>query len=300
MKFGLTLPYGPPEHPGAGDPEFTLRVVQRAEQLGFESVWGGEHVVKAADYAPLFPYAEDGRENQPMDAAYPDPLVWLSWLAGQTSTINLGTSVIVLPQRQPAILAKQVATLDRFCGGRLILGVGIGWQKEESEACGFPFTDRGRRTDEFIGAMRALWTEREATFHGDWIDFDRLYCHPKPARPGGPPIIIGGHSPAAARRAGRLGEGMFALVGDPAGAASIRAEMDAAASEAGRDPAELELTVGRPPDVRAVQPSEVLDEVLAYRDAGADRLILFRLFDTDADELIRELESFAANVIDRL
>ena len=300
MKFGLTLPYGPPSAPGAGDPEFTLRVVRRAEELGFESVWGGEHVVKAADYAPLFPYAEDGRENQAMDAAYPDPLVWLSWLAGQTTTINLGTSVIVLPQRQPVILAKQVATLDRFSGGRLLLGVGIGWQKEESEACGFPFTDRGARTDEFIAAMRALWSEREATFKGDWVEFDRVYSEPKPARTGGPPIIIGGHSPAAARRAGRLGDGMFALVGDPAGAAAIRAEMDAAAVAAGRDPGVLELTVGRPPDVREVRPSEVLDEVRGYRDAGADRLILFRLFDTSADELITELERFARDVMDQL
>jgi probable F420-dependent oxidoreductase len=300
VKFGLTLPYGPPSAPGAGDPEFTVAVVRRAEELGFESVWGGEHVVKAADYAPLFPYAEDGRENQAMDAAYPDPLVWLSWLAGQTSTIRLGTSVIVLPQRQPAVLAKQVATLDRFCGGRLILGVGIGWQREESQACGFPFTDRGRRTDEFIAAMRALWTEREATFHGDWVSFDRVYSEPKPARPGGPPILVGGHSPAAARRAGRLGDGMFALVGDPDGAAAVRAEMDAAARAAGRDPAALELTVGRPPDVREVRPSEVLDEVKAYRDAGADRLILFRLFDSDADELIAELERFARDVMSRL
>lgn len=300
MKFGLTLPYGPPSAPGAGDPDFTLTVVRRAEELGFESVWGGEHVVKAADYAPLFPYAEDGRENQAMDAAYPDPLVWLSWLAGQTSTIKLGTSVIVLPQRQPAVLAKQVATLDRFCGGRLILGVGIGWQKEESEACGFPYPDRGRRTDEFIGAMRALWTEREATFHGDWVHFDRLYCHPKPARPGGPPIIVGGHSTAAAARAGRLGDGMFALVPGPDAARELRGRMESAARDSGQDPAALELTVGRPPDVREVRPSEVLDEVKAYRDAGADRLVLFRLFDTDPDALIGELERFAEGVIDRL
>lgn len=300
MKFGLTLPYGPPSAPGAGDPEFTLAVVRRAEELGFESVWGGEHVVKAADYAPLFPYAEDGRENQAMDAAYPDPLVWLSWLAGQTSTIRLGTSVIVLPQRQPAVLAKQVATLDRFCGGRLILGVGIGWQKEESEACGFPFTDRGRRTDEFIAAMRALWTDREATFDGNWVHFDRVYCEPKPARPGGPPIIIGGHSEAAAIRAGWLGDGMFALVPGPDAAAELRGRMETAARDAGRDPSTLELTVGRPPDVREVRPSEVLDEVKAYRDAGADRLILFRLFDTDPKALVAELEAFADGVIDKL
>ncbi|HEY1970955.1 MAG TPA: LLM class F420-dependent oxidoreductase [Pseudonocardia sp.] len=300
MKFGLTLPYGPPEHPGAGDPEFTLAVVRRAEELGFESVWGGEHVVKAVDYAPLFPYAEDGRENQAMDAAYPDPLVWLAWLAGQTSTIRLGTSVIVLPQRQPAILAKQVATLDRFCAGRLILGVGLGWQREESEACGFPFTDRGRRTDEFITAMRRLWTEREASFHGRWVGFDRVYSQPKPARSGGPPIIIGGHSEAAAARAGRLADGMFALVPGPDAARALRGRMESAARDAGRDPARLELTVGRPPDVREVRPSEVLDEVKAYRDAGADRLILFRLFDTDPDGLITELETFAGTVIDKL
>jgi len=293
MRFGIELPTctSGMMHPV---PFATVHQVVdlaiEAEQLGYHEAAGNDHL-STMDYIRK-------AWNEPPD--FFEPLVVLAHVAAKTSVLRLATGIMVMTLRDPVLLAKQVATLDRFSGGRLILGVGIGWQREESEACGFPFTDRGRRTDEFIGAMRALWTEREASFQGRWVSFDRLYCHPRPARPGGPPILIGGHSPAAARRAGRLGDGMFALVADPAGAASIRTLMDAAARDAGRDPSALELTVGRPPDVRAVRPSEVLDEVRAYRDAGADRLILFRLFDSDPDPLIAELESFARTVIDRM
>src|SRR5581483_1658981 len=135
----------------------------------------------------------------------------LAFLAGVTDRLYLGTGVLILPQRSPVLCAKESATVDALSGGRLELGIGVGWLREEAEAVGTSFDDRGARTDEAIEVMRALWSEREATFHGKWTTFDRAKSYPKPARSGGPPIHVGGHSRAAARRAGRLGDGWFPI-----------------------------------------------------------------------------------------
>jgi probable F420-dependent oxidoreductase len=300
MKFGVMFPYGAAGRLGWASPAFTRAAAVRAEEVGFESVWAGEHVAFAADYEPRYPYSADGKTPLPLDTAYTDPFVQLAWVAAVTLTIRLGTAVVVLPERQPLIVAKEAATLDVLSGGRLILGVGLGWQKEEYDALGMSFERRGARADEYIGAMRALWTEHEASFHGRFARFDRLLTFPKPVRDGHLPIIVGGHSPAAARRAGRLGDGLFALVAEPSHVKPLRDEMIAAAEAAGRDPARLEMTVGHPPDEPGVRSADVLETVERYAAAGVDRIVLFRVFEETVDEMLRFLDTFAHNVISKI
>ena len=175
------------------------------EEFDVESVWAVEHVVVAEDYEPRYPYSPDGRMPGRPGTVMPDPLEWLTYFAAVTETVRLGTSVMVLPLHSPAVLAKRVATLDCLSRGRaMMLGVGIGWQVEEYAAVGVPYDDRGPRLEEYVDAMRELWREDVATYHGLYVDFERVSSLPKPAQPDGVPIVIGGSSRVAARR-GRAG-----------------------------------------------------------------------------------------------
>ena len=179
------------------------------------------------------------------DFPIPDPLIWLAYIASATRTIKLGTAILILPQRNPVVTAKAVATLDHLAGGgRVLLGIGVGWLAEEFATLGVPFEDRGPRTDEYVAAMRALWSQERASFQGRFVSFDEVFCRPLPAARR-IPIIVGGDTTAAARRAGRLGDGYF-----PARGASpeLFDEMRRAAEAAGRNPDDIELTVSAPTD----------------------------------------------------
>src|SRR5438045_6795753 len=146
-----------------------------------------------------------GREDFPI----PDPLIWLAYIASATRTLKLGTAILILPQRNPVVTAKALATLDHLAGGgRVLLGIGVGWLAEEFASLGVPFADRGARTDEYVAAMRTLWSQECASFHGRFVNFDNVFCRPLPPERR-IPIIVGGDTPAAARRAGRLGDGYF-------------------------------------------------------------------------------------------
>jgi probable F420-dependent oxidoreductase len=240
MKFGLRYAsLGRYANGGAA-----VELAQAAEAAGFESIWTVEHVVVPHGYRSRYPYSETGRMGSGLDDyPIPDPLIWLAYIASATRTIKLGTAILILPQRNPVITAKEVATLDHLAGGRrVLLGIGVGWLAEEFAALGVPFDDRGARTDEYVAAMRTLWTEERASFKGRFVSFDEVYCRPRPAG-GRIPVVIGGDTPAAARRAGRLGDGYF-----PARGASpaLFDEMRRAAEAAGRDPAEIEVTVAAP------------------------------------------------------
>jgi probable F420-dependent oxidoreductase len=180
-----------------------------------------------------------GGEHSPI----PDPLIWLSYLAAATSRINLATGVMILPQRNPVVLAKEVATLDQMSAGRVHLGVGVGWLKEEFGAIGVPFEDRGRRTDEYVAAMRALWTQDAATFHGEFVNFDECILLPRPMQ-ASMPIHVGGHTEVAAKRAGRLGDGFFPAAPTHAELEHLFGLARRTATENGRDPDALELTTG--------------------------------------------------------
>jgi len=245
MKFGLrycnTGPYT--------DPAKAVALLQAAEEAGFESAWTVEHVVVPRDYRSAYPYSPDGRMPGREPAfSIPDPLIWMAYVAAATTRIKLATGILILPEHNPVLCAKQVATLDHLSNGRVILGIGVGWLKEEFDALGIPFARRGKRTEEYVAAMRALWEQDAPSFAGEFVRFDGAYMRPKP-RHGTVPIVIGGHSEAAARRAGRIAQGFFPARGAPP---ELLGAMREAAREAGRDPDAIEITVSAPEDLARI------------------------------------------------
>ena len=228
------------------DPSKAVELVQAGEEAGFDSAWTVEHTVVPDGYASAYPYSPDGKmAGGRNDIPLPDPLIWMAYVAAATSKIKLATGILILPQHNPVITAKQVATLDAMSGGRVLLGIGVGWLEEEFDIIGAPFADRGARTDEYVGVMRALWGHESPSFRGDYFRFDGAYCRPQPVR-GSVPIIVGGHSKAAARRAGRLGDGFFPARDAPEHLIALARQT---AEEAGRDPADVEITVSLPADL---------------------------------------------------
>ena len=205
----------------------------------------------------------------PEDSPIPDPLIWLTFVAGATTTIRLATGILILPQRNPVVLAKEVATLDQLSGGRVELGVGVGWLEEEFDAIGIPFRERGKRTDDHIEALRALWSQSPATYQGDFTSFTDVYSRPAPVQER-IPIVIGGHSKPAARRAGRLGDGFFPGSGTHETLAELIGVMREAATEAGRDPDAIEVTSGG----NGALGSGALEEIEKLADLGVSRVII--------------------------
>ena len=242
MKFGL-------RYCNTGryvDAALAVELVQAAEEAGFESAWTVQHTVVPENHVSRYPYSEDGRmRGGAFDFPLPDPLIWMAYVAAETSTINLGTGILILPQLSPVVTAKQVATLDFMSGGRTLLGIGVGWLREEFEAIGVPFDDRAARNDEYVEVMRTLWSQERPAFQGEFINFDGAYCRPQPVD-GTVPIIVGGHSRASARRAGRLGDGFFPARGDPKELVRLARET---AEQCGRDPAAVEITLSCPEDL---------------------------------------------------
>ena len=246
MKFGLrycnTGPYV--------EPAAAVELAQAGEEAGFDSLWTVEHVVVPAGYASPYPYADSGKMAGGVDDFdLPDPLIWMTFVASATNTIKLATGILILPQHNPVVVAKQFASLDYMSGGRVICGVGVGWLKEEFNALGVPFEDRGRRTDDYIRALRCLWDDELPSYDGEFASFENAYCRPQPVQKR-LPIIIGGHSRPAARRAGRLADGYFPAREAPA---ELIETARAAAAEAGRDPDLLEITVSLPDDLNLLK-----------------------------------------------
>jgi probable F420-dependent oxidoreductase len=240
MKFGLMFTNTGMGSSAAG----ALELATRAERLGFESLWTVEHVVVPSGYQSAYPYDPSGKmAGGAEEFDLPDPLVWLAFVASATQRIRLATGVLIVPQRNPLILAKEVATLDALSGGRVTLGVGVGWLEEEFNALGVPFADRGRRLDDYLEALRALWSQKKATVHNTYTAFDDCISRPFPVN-GTVPIVVGGHSNAAARRAARLGDGFFPGNGSVSEVAAVFETFRAACADIGRDPAEVELTAG--------------------------------------------------------
>jgi probable F420-dependent oxidoreductase len=221
-------------------------VAQTAESLGFESIWAVEHVVFPHAYASTYPYSPDGRMPAEPATPFPDPLIWLTYVGAVTSTIGLATGILVLPQRNPIVLAKEVATLDVLAGGRVQLGVGVGWLEEEFEALGVSFERRGAMTDDYVAAIRALWSGDGVSYSGTFARFSEVSSNPKPA--GRLPIVIGGDSIHAAKRAGRLGDGYFPAQGTPAELAVLIDAVHQSAADADRDPSTIELTCSITPE----------------------------------------------------
>ncbi len=297
MKFGIRIP--PPQMGPIGDPDFVVRYAQLVEELGFESIWVIDHAIMCIDYDSTYPYKTTGRTPIPAEANMPDPLILLAWIAAATERIRLGTSMLILPQRNPILLAKEVATLDRYAKGRVTLGVGVGWVKEEVEVLKQDFHDRGRRTNEWIGILRALWSEGLSEFEGDYFQFKDIASFPKPAQPGGIPLMIGGHSAAAAVRAGRYGDEFYPHWStrgpNEEALKELLAIIAVTAEEAGRRPSDVRLTL-----------TSTSDEKTAYETAercarlGAERVVVLppkgELDGALPDQLLR----FKRTVIDPL
>jgi probable F420-dependent oxidoreductase len=258
MKFGLRYC-----NTGAYvDPAKAVALAEAAEEAGFESMWTVEHTVVPGGYESTYPYAAGGKmAGGRNDFDLPDPLIWMAYVAAATKRVKLATGIMILPQHNPVVVAKQVATLDHLSGGRVMLGIGVGWLKEEFAALGVPFEDRGRRTDEYMRALRELWSAESPSFDGEFVRFKDAYCRPQPINKA-VPLIVGGHSAAAARRAGRLGDGFFPARGAPKELFDIAR---AAARQAGRDPDALELTVSLP---------DRLEDIPALAALGVKRVLV--------------------------
>jgi probable F420-dependent oxidoreductase len=222
-----------------------VRMVKLAEAAGFDSVITVDHVVFPHSYTSVYPYAPGGRLPGGPGGALPDPLIWMAAMAAVTQKLRFMTGVIILPLRNPFVLAKQVATLDHMSGGRIELGIGVGWLKEEFEAVGVPFEKRGKRSDEYIAVMRKLWAEDGVSFAGEFVNFHEVSSNPKPVRRS-VPIVIGGHSEAAAKRAGRLGDGFFPSIGTQVDIVPLFDVVRRTAEAAGRDPKSVEIMAGCP------------------------------------------------------
>jgi probable F420-dependent oxidoreductase len=262
------------------DPGVAVRVARHAEALGYDSLWAGEHVVVPRPRVAPSPMEPD----EPIL----DPLVLLAHLAAHTSRVRLGTGVIVLPQRHPLVLAKQLASLDVLSGGRLVVGIGAGYLEPELTAIGVPMVERGARTDEYLAAMRALWTSDAPAFAGKHVRFGGVDAHPRPVqRP--LPVVVGGRTPAAHRRAARDADGWYGYLHSPESTAEHVAALRKAAADAGRD---------RPLHV-SVTPERRLDPatVRAYAEAGADRLIVAPRADADPEALLRFLDRNAPTAL---
>jgi len=217
-----------------------LELCRGAEAAGFESLWGGEHVVLPDAIASRYPYTANGKIPAQPDTPIPDPLIWLAFAAAAAPSLRLGTCILIVPQRNPLILAKELATLDALSGGRVELGLGVGWMKEEFDALGVPWERRGARNDEYIAAMRALWAGPHAEYHGEFVDFEPATCSPRPVN-GNIPILVGGDSDAAIRRAVHIADGYFPGEGDFERLGALVTRLRQAAETAGRDPDSIKI-----------------------------------------------------------
>jgi probable F420-dependent oxidoreductase len=235
MKFGLAFASSI-----AIDHKASMEICRRAETAGFESLWGGEHVILPSKIESSYPYTADGKIPAMPDTPIPDPLIWLAFAAAAAPSMRLGTCILIVPQRNPLILAKELATLDQLSGGKVELGLGVGWLEEEFQALGVPWARRGARNDEYIEAMRTLWSGPEVEFHGEFVDFPKVTCSPRPVQPT-IPILVGGDSDVAIRRAARLADGYFPGEGDVDRLASLISRVRQAAEDHGRDPDEIEI-----------------------------------------------------------
>lgn len=285
MKFALAFASSI-----ANEYEQSRAVCEHAEAAGFESLWGGEHPVMPASIESRYPYTKDGTVPATGETPIPDPLIWLAFAAAVAPTMRLGTCILILPQRNPLILAKELATLDRLCGGKVELGIGVGWMKEEFDALGVPWEARGARTDEYVAAMRALWAGPEAEFHGRFVDFPPVTCSPRPAA-GRIPIVVGGDTPAAIARAARLGDGFYPGEGNLDRLADLIASLHRAADEHGRDPAAIEVNAMLSHHMR-----DPLPAVARLAEMGVGRVMVPAFFFAGPDGLDR-LDRFGADVI---
>lgn len=276
MRFGFVAP----NNLGIEDPSDIVRLGVRAEELGFDSVWVNHHILNVG-------YVRDRLDTGP----YQDALVTLTWIASQTSRIQIGTSVLVMPYLLPMALAKHLATLDQLSNGRLIVGLGAGSLPEENQALGVPYESRGRLCNEFIQVLRALWTDDQASFSGEFYSFENMCSSPKPLQDPHPMIVIGGNRPAALKRAAHYGDGWHPMNVSPDGIERRMAVLRSEATSVGRD------HVPQAVQVRLDMARVDADSVAAYEDVGVSDLVM-HVSTANVAKQEAAIEEFAARMLD--
>ncbi len=318
MKYGFTLPGRGP----LATPERLGILARKGEELGFDALLTGDHILVPKTIASPYPYTESGEFPGSPSGESMEQLTLLSFLAGQTSKIRLVTSVIIVPHRNPLVAAKALATLDVLSQGRLVVGVGVGWMREEFEALGLPpFEERGAVTDEYIRVFKEVWTEDNPSFSGKYVSFDNISFLPKPVQKPHPPIWVGGESRPALRRTAELANGWYPLGSNPTfpmgTPEQLKAGLERLASYArmfDRDPAEIEIIYrthqfqlekdanssgGRLPFVGDA--SQIAGDIRQYQEMGVGSLVLDFLRQTeDLDEVLGRMEQFADQVFPKV
>ena len=243
-------------------------IARRAEEIGFDSFWIPEHpIIPRGEHTP-YPFGGPLPEHY---GRWSDPFIALTVAAAATTRIKLATGICLLPEREPMVTAKVIASLDYYSGGRVILGIGAGWRKEETEIMGANFGSRWQRTREMTEAMRVLWTEENASYQGKHINFPPVRSEPKPVQAGGPPVLLGGHGEKSLQRIAKNYDGWCPLANDPVEFAREAAELKDMFRSEGRDPSKLILSPFVDPEN-----GKLSDAALkAFRDAGAHRLVMF-------------------------
>ncbi len=249
-------------------PDTVLKTAETAERVGFSTLWAGEHVVLFDRQDSKYPYTAGGEFPLPGGADWLDPFITLTFAAAVTRSIRLATGICLVPEHNPLVLAKEVASLDRLARGRFALGVGIGWSAEEFAALGIPFERRAQRTREYIDVMRRLWSDEATSYHGEFVNFDGAKCFPKPARGARLPIIFGGESGPALKRSAEYGNGWFGFNLDPNEAAAKIKRLRELLDQNKRDTSEVEIIAC--PYTKKI----TADDVKKYAAAGVDELVI--------------------------
>jgi probable F420-dependent oxidoreductase len=273
------------------NPQLVRVIATTAERLGFSTIWAPEHVVLLEEYASKYPYSS-GKFPAPPDTPIADPFTTLAYAAACTSTIRLGTGICLVPEHNPLVLAKTVATVDRLSGGRFIFGVGVGWLAEEFQALGISFDRRAQRTREYIEVMRKLWTQRSSSHQGEFVNFTSIMSYPKPVSEKGVPIWFGGESGPALRRVAEYGDGWLGFNLLPDQAAEKVKRIEELLRVNGRRRSDVHLAVS--PYTNPIR----ADDLKRYRDAGVDEIALLSGWPGTEQEMVARLERMAREFVE--
>lgn len=280
MTVGISIPL----------PAYTVDsafIGHKAEELGFESLWYAEHPILPVHSESPFPAT--GGEIPWTYRHFSEPFIALARASGVTSKIKLGTGITLVPERNPLVLAKEIAALDHYSGGRFLFGIGAGWNREETTMMGGDFDHRWAQTRESVEAMKELWTKEEAEFHGQYYNFPPVYCYPKPVQKPHPPVILGGHAKNVLQRIVRWGDGWLPNRADPSQVEESRKILDTLATERGRDPSSITISVyGQSADRGLIQ---------SFLNAGADRVVVAPKHCETEAEMGEQMERMAEAVI---
>jgi len=300
-----------------GQRAHVVRLAQHADRLNFSSIWVTDHIVMPVDMQTRYPYSTTGAFPLDPSEDYLEALTVLSYLAGCTERVKLGTSALILPNRNPMVAAKMLATLDVLSNGRLLLGVGVGWLEEEFKALGLPpFAERAAYSDECLRIFQELWTKDDPSFNGRYHSFTGIKFAPKPVQKPHPPLWIGGHTAAARRRAGQFGDAWHPVAQRPAGILSpedlgqAMVTVRQAAEQAGRDPLSVTIALRIALNLVATaaaadrrpftgSPSQVADDIRRYAEVGVRHLVL-DVMTNDPDTVADAMDRFASEVRPRL